>query len=774
MTGLDGHMARDGAVMRVSILELDDDQLVELSENWGLALSLDEMRRIVDHFRGVGRDPTDLEVQALGQAWSEHSCYKSSKALLKEHVFSIRPPHFLMNEDAGVATIDDEHVYVVALESHNHPSAIGPYGGAATGIGGILRDVVCMGAQPFALIDPLFFGPLEHAYDELPKGVKHPKYLLKGVMEGIRDYGNRVGIPTTTGVLCFHPGYTGNCLVNVGCIGVAKRDEIIRSRVGGPGDIFILAGGRTGRDGIHGVTFASEVLDEESEEEDMGAVQLGDPITKEPLIHSCLDANRRKLLTGMKDLGGGGLSSCLGEMALAAGYGATVTLENVPLKEEGLEPWEIWISESQERMMVSVRPEQVETVLHIFDSWDVEANVVGEVVDGGDLTIRYHGQKVLELDLEFYSGGPVYNRDYVVPEREEVQELPPAPEDHTKVVLDLLGRPNLSAKDWIIREYDHMVRASTSLPPLQGLPGRETHGDAAVMTPIRGSDHGIALACGVLPYVSEIDPYNGAAMSVDEAIRNVLAVGAVPSGFADCLNFGSPEKPDRFWTFRETVKAFGDIGSALQLPFISGNVSFYNETPSGPIPPTPTVLAIGLMADFTTAVTPDLKSEGSILYLLGRTGEELGGSEYIRMQGGNSTITPSVDIKLLEGFIDAIPKAVAAGLITSCHDVSDGGVSCAIAEMCIGGDRGARIDLTEASELAEAALYSESPTRWVVEVAPENVEAFEKAFDGLPVLRIGTAEGSSLVIEHAGKEFVSAEIDALRKAWTGYLWNIMG
>ncbi|HLF05624.1 MAG TPA: AIR synthase-related protein, partial [Thermoplasmata archaeon] len=329
-----------------------------------LNLSADELQNIQDYFLREGREPTDIELQAVAQAWSEHCCYKSSKVWLKEYLFGLTSPDLVAKGDAGVMKFDDEYCYALRIESHNHPSALEPYGGAATGIGGILRDVLAMGAQPIALADPLFFGPLDLPRDQVPKGTLHPRFLFSGVVCGIRDYGNRVGIPTVAGSVVFDPRYTGNCLVNVACVGLVKRSEVQKNAAGGAGHLFLLCGGKTGRDGIHGVTFASAVLHESSQEE-RGAVQLGDAITKEPLIHAVREAVERKLISGMKDLGGGGLSCVVGEMALAAGLGAEVDLERVPLKEEGMEPWEIWVSESQERMMLSVPPENLAAVREI-------------------------------------------------------------------------------------------------------------------------------------------------------------------------------------------------------------------------------------------------------------------------------------------------------------------------------------------------------------------------------------------------------------------------
>ncbi|HVG36181.1 MAG TPA: AIR synthase-related protein, partial [Thermoplasmata archaeon] len=374
----------------VALRDASINELAEMSERMGLALSDDEMGRIQEYFRNVGREPTEVELQSLGQAWSEHCCYKSSKVFLKEFIFPVQAPYVIDRGDAGVVEFDEDHAYALRIESHNHPSAIEPYGGANTGIGGILRDVLAMGAQPIALADPLHFGPLDYPMDKLPRGAKHPKYLFGGVVAGIRDYGNRVGVPTVAGCIVFDEGYLGNIVVNVACVGFGKKSQIVRNRVASEKDVFILAGGRTGRDGIHGVTYASvDLTDKAVQGWESGAVQLGDPILKEPLIHACVESAQAGLLDGLKDLGGGGLSCVIGEMALGGGFGSEVDLEKVPLKEEGLAPWEIWVSESQERMMLAVRPENVDGVFRIFNLYDVPATVIGRVIPEKVCRVRY-------------------------------------------------------------------------------------------------------------------------------------------------------------------------------------------------------------------------------------------------------------------------------------------------------------------------------------------------------------------------------------------------
>src|SRR5205807_109647 len=409
-------------------------QLAQLSERMGLALSVDEMRRIQERFQRIGREPTDIELQSLGQAWSEHCCYKSSKVFLKEFIFPVQAPYVIDRGDAGVVEFDEDHAYALRIESHNHPSAIEPYGGANTGIGGILRDVLAMGAQPIALADPLHFGPLDTPTEGLPKGTRHPKYLFGGVVAGIRDYGNRVGIPTVSGGIVFDEGYLGNIVVNVACV--------------------------------------------------------------------------------------------VGEMALAGGFGAEVDLERVPLKEEGLAPWEIWVSESQERMMLAVLPESVEKVLRIFELYDVPATVIGRAIPEKICRVRYRKATVLDLDLEFYTVGPEYTREYRPPRTVAMKDLklPPEPTDYRTTILRLLAAPNIASKEYVIRQYDHEVRASTVIKPLQGVIGKAAHGDAAVVRPLVDSWRALAIATASTPHVTSLDPFLGGATAVDEVCRNLVAV----------------------------------------------------------------------------------------------------------------------------------------------------------------------------------------------------------------------------------------------------------
>jgi len=755
----------------VGLLAATDDELMQVSRDMSLSLSLDEMKVIRDYFKKEGRDPTDVELQSLGQAWSEHCCYKSSKPILKEFVFGIDRDDVLSRGDAGVMVFDDDYGYALRIESHNHPSAIEPYGGAATGIGGILRDVVCMGAQPIGLADPLCFGPIDRK-GELPPGIKHPRYLVNGVVSGIRDYGNRVGIPTITGGFFFDEKYTGNCLVNVACLGIVKRKDLAKNYAGGPGEVMILIGGRTGRDGIHGVNFASADLTATSDEDSRGAVQLGDPITKEPVMHACFEVNEKHLITGMKDLGGGGLSCVIGEMALDAGCGADVDLEKVPLKEPGLAPWEIWVSESQERMMCTCKPENVDAVLEIFDMWDVLAVPVAKTTDLKRTRLFWDGEPIFDIDLEFLTGGPVYNRPYSMPivsskEREEFPELP----SDREVILALLSDLNVASKEWAIRQYDHEVRASTAIHPMVGEMNETGPGDASVLIPVPGSVRGLAAAIGCNPWFTEADPYKGGMACIDETCRNLVAVGARPNAFTDCLNFGNPEKPERLGEFREAVRGLGEIARELDIPIPSGNVSLYNEAPGGHhILPTPMILGCGIIPDVRKAVTADFKKSGSCIFLIGRTRDEMGASLLFRKFGGKEGAVPAVDIPALKRITDELLSAMDEGIVLSCHDCSDGGIAVAVAEMCISGQVGAEIDMSGIDLPLQRALYSESCTRWIAEVDGKDVTRFTEIMGGDATL-LGITKGAGLHIKDNGTRI---PLEEMRAAWNDPIWNIMG
>jgi len=757
----------------ITLRDASAHELAAISERMGLALSVDEMRRIQAHFQDLGRDPTEVELQSLGQAWSEHCCYKSSKVILKEFIFPVQAPYVIDRGDAGVVEFDEDHAYALRIESHNHPSAIEPYGGANTGIGGILRDVLAMGAQPIALADPLHFGPLDYPMEKLPRGTRHPKYLFGGVVAGIRDYGNRVGIPTVAGCIVFDEGYLGNIVVNVACVGFGKKSQIVRNRVGSENAVFILGGGRTGRDGIHGVTYASVDLTEKAVEGwEAGAVQLGDPILKEPLIHACVESAQAGLLDGLKDLGGGGLSCVIGEMALGGGFGAEVDLEKVLLKEEGLAPWEIWVSESQERMMLAVLPENVDRVLRIFDLYDVPATVIGRVIPEKVCRVRYEGTVVLEMDLAFYTGGPEYTRPYKPPATLPSQDLrlPREPQDYRSTILKILAYPNVASKEYVVRQYDHEVRASTVLKPLQGVIGKAAHGDASVIRPRIDSWRALAISVASTPHFTAIDPYRGGASAVDEVCRNLVAVGASPHSLTNCLNFGNPEKPDRLWYFREAARGIGTTAKALGIPIPSGNVSFYNESARGPCPPTPVVLGVGIVEDLRQCVTSDFKREGDPVVLVGPTQAELGGSEYLRLRGGTAPV-PTVDPLGLRASMDHLLRAIRAGIVAAADDLSHGRLAVAASEMCLGGDIGADLKTTAMDPMRwDVQLFSESNGRWLIEVAKDRYEAFTHLMEGIPTTYLGTTGGRSLHLGR-GRQWTSLAIPVMRKAWSEAIPN---
>ena len=752
----------------IDIFSASDEELKEISSKLGLNLSLQEMKDVRDYFQSKNRMPTDVEIQSIAQAWSEHCCYKSSKVFLRENIFNTPTTGVLSKGDAGVMDFDDDYAYCLRIESHNHPSAIEPYGGAATGIGGIVRDVLAMGAQPIALVDQLFFG--EPDLKEVPAGTKLPKYLIKGVVGGIRDYGNRIGIPTVAGGLFFDKSYTGNCLVNVGCIGFLRKDKLLNNSVKGVGDVLILVGGKTGRDGIHGVNFASAELHERSEDESRGAVQLGDPIMKEPTIHACLEANDKGLLSGIKDLGGGGLSCVVGEIALAGGCGAVVQVDAVHLKEEGLAPWEIWVSESQERMMLAAPKENVDAILDIFKMWDVPAVVIGEVVDEQKVTLYYKNEIIYELDLDFLTKGPEYCRPCA--EAEDIPKTavkkPQIPGDLGSVLLSLLSDPNIASKDWVIRQYDHEVRGNTVIKPLQGDVSHPGPADATVIRPLPGSCRGLAIAIGVNPWFTGLDPLKGGKSSIDETFRNIVAVGGRPHALTDCLNFGNPEKPEKLYEFREALKGIGDMAKALDLAVPSGNVSFYNETTYGSVLPAPTILGVGIVEDIRKCVTTDFKEEGNPVYLVGQTKDEMGASLLWRKFGGEGGDVPDSDPQELSANSDIVLKAISEGIVKSCHDCSDGGVAVAVSEMCIGGNVGFEGTLPE-NLPAEVSLFSESNSRFILEI-DANQESKWKELAGSRAQKIGELKGDKITF---GKE-ISISVESARDAWSKPLWDIMG
>jgi len=759
-------------VYEIEILTASDEDLMEINKSLGLALSLEEMRKLQGFFHSLGRNPTDIEIHAIAQGWSEHCSYKSSKPVLRKYIFGIPSEQaiIVMQDDAGVVEFDENYAYVFKIESHNHPSAVEPYGGAATGVGGIIRDVLNMGAKPIALVDPLFFGPPDYPYERLNPGIKHPRYLLQGVIAGIRDYGNRVGIPTIAGITYFHEDFVNNILVNAGCLGIVRKDKIVRSVVNKPRLKFVMIGGRTGRDGIHGVNFASKILTEKSEEERQ-AVQLGNPIIKEPLIHAVLEANNAGIIKGMKDLGGCGLGSVIGEMCHAGGVGAEVHLDKVLLKEKDMAPWEIWVSESQERMLLAIEDKDLPKIEEICRKWDIEMSLIGQSVEGDYLDIYWHGKRIVHLPLDFVTAGVEYERPFKVRSIKKMQEIPLEP-NYRNILLSLLKSYNIGSKEWIIRQYDHEVQGKTVIKPLQGIIGYETHGDAAIIKPLRDSWKGLAITTVANPQIGKIDPYKGALYTVDEAVRNLVAVGARPHSFSDGLNFGNPEREEIMGEFHESCRGLGDAARFLGIPYVSGNVSFYNEAFGKNIPPTPIIMAVGIIEDIRKAITSDFKKEGNSIYIVGETKEDMGGSEYYRLIGAKSTVAPEVNLQYLKDRMEEILKAIDEGLVVSCHDISHGGLAVTLAEMSIGGNIGAEVNLAPIGFMRpDFKLFSESPSRWVCEVKKGKEKEFEEI---VKAKRIGTVEGENLKVRDGNRWLFNIHLNILRDAWRSALRRYLG
>ncbi len=733
----------------------------------GFGFDAEELERLARYFRGLGRDPSPVEIAGIAQSWSEHCSYKSSRRWLRRYFSGLaRDRRVLGTGDAGVVRFEPGYAYALRIESHNHPSAVEPYGGAATGIGGILRDILAVGGKPIALADPLCFGPLETDPARLPPGVKSPSYLLHGVIAGIRDYGNRVGVPTVSGAVVFDPAFLVNPLVNVASVGFLPTRRLQRNRARRAGNRLVLAGGRTGRDGIGGVAFASRELTESSGSESRGAVQLGNPILKEPLIRACLDAFEAGYVSSVKDLGGGGLATAAGELVFAGGFGLELDLDRVPQREEGLTPWEVWISESQERMILEVRPEKVPALLELFERRDVPATVIGQVTREPRERLRWHGAIVSDIDLAFRVDPPLRNRPRRRRRRSTARTSVPADEPLAATVARLLLDPAVVSREPILRLYDHEVQGRTVVKPLQGNVAHPTHGDATILRPRPESRRGIALATAAQPWLCAADPEAGGAWVVEEAARNLFAVGARPDAFTNCLNFGPPTDPRVMDDFVRVVRGMASAARALGFVVPSGNVSFYNGGLGRAIPPTPVVLATGLVADLARATTTDLKREGDLLYLLGKTDPRLGGSLWARQRGLSGAEPPRPNPRGLARLGGALLRAGRAGLVRAVHDVSDGGVAVAAAEMAFGGATGFALDLDRIpGPDPRTAAIAEGGSRFVVEISPEDRVRWERICRGLPVARIGTVQPGRFHFRVGGDSIATLDGEDLYSRW---------
>lgn len=798
----------EDTVETLPLLKATDDEMMRLSRDGMLALNLEEMRSIRRHFSAIGRDPTDVELETLAQTWSEHCKHKVFNGVIDyvsgrkteriDNLFarSIRKATedirrakgardqcvSVFVDNAGIIEFDDDFHLVFKVETHNHPSALDPYGGANTGIGGVIRDPLGtgLGGKPIFNTDVFCFAPPDFPYSELPEGVLHPKRVFKGVVAGVRDYGNRMGIPTVNGAILFDDRYLGNPLVYCGTAAVIPVDRCEKSVE--PGDFIVTIGGRTGRDGIHGATFSSVELNESSESTATQAVQIGNPIEEKKILDVLVQARDRKLYRNITDCGAGGFSSAIGEMGQATG--AEVHLEKAPLKYGGLKPWEIFLSESQERMILAVPPEHMEALRALCADEDVEVSEIGKFTGDGRLSVTHkpgseaERSTVADLDMEFLHGGVpriVRKARWNPPAHPEPFETD-CPDPATSLTR-LLSSWNVASKEWVVRQYDHEVQGGSVLKPLQGV-RNDGPGDAAVVRPVLTSEKGVAVANGINPSYADIDPYWMAASAIDEALRQITSVGGSieQTVLLDNFCWGNPDKPDRLAALVRAARACYDFAVAYGTPFISGKDSFYNEFSDGErtiaIPPTLLISAICVMDDVRRAVSMDAKAPGNSVYVVGRTRDELGGSRYYRMLGFIGRNVPTVDAAAGSGNMSRLHGAISRGLVASCHDCSEGGLAVAAAEMAFAGGFGMTLDLDAVprdpdADRDDTVLFSESNSRFVVEVPVGREADFEAQMEGSPCGRAGTVSGDDrfLVRGLRGAETVSTDLKTLKEAW---------
>ncbi len=682
----------------------------------------------------------------FGVMWSEHCGYKHSKAALQ--VLPSESPHLLQGpgENAGVLDIGGGWAVAFKMESHNHPSAVDPFNGAATGVGGIIRDILSMGARPIALMDSLRFGPLDD-----PRSRRQ----AAGVIAGIAFYGNCVGVPTVAGELTTHRGYRATPLVNVACVGLFRHEDVARSRATGPGNPAVLAGARTGRDGIGGAAFASEELDAGSEREDRASVQIGDPFAGKLLIEATLEALRTGQVVAIQDLGAAGFACASSEMAARGGVGMAVDLATLPLREDAMRPDEILLSESQERMLLIVRRGAEECVASIYTRWGLHAAVVGRVAADPVLTVRHNGATIVSLPPYALAEAPVYRPTAREPEglraRWAVPDIPDI--DPGQALLALLASPGVASKRAVYEQYDHMVQIRTTV-----VPGAA---DAAVLRLPELSPKGLALTSDGDGRLVALDPYRGARRAVAESAANLACVGAVPLGITDCLNFGSPEDPEVFWAFRQAVTGIADACRAMKIPVVGGNVSFYNESPEGPVPPTPVIAMVGLVDDVSRVCRAGFHDAGDVIVLVGQADAGLASTSYLWTVHGIDAGRPAdVDFDVHQRVLTVVQEAVRQGWLSSAHDCSDGGAAVALAECAVLGGLGAEVTLP-AAQGADAALFGEAPSRFVVTVAAPRLADLQRSAmaRGVPLAVLGRTGGDRLRIHVADQRTGQCVID---------------
>jgi len=787
----------------VDISGANDKSLQKISKDGHLFLSLEEMKTIQAYYRNLKRNPTDCELESIAQTWSEHCKHKTFRGiveyeeetqdgLVKKRVIDNLLKQTVMlatkeldkkwcvsvfEDNSGVIEFDANYNVCFKVETHNHPSALEPYGGAGTGIGGVIRDPLGTGrgAKPILNTDVFCFAPPDTPFRKLPSGTLHPMRIMKGVVSGVRDYGNRMGIPTANGAVLFDERFIGNPLVYCGNVGLLPKNRSVK-RVD-PGDLIVLVGGKTGRDGIHGATFSSGELTTESETVSSSAVQIGNPITEKKVTDTILKARDKDLYKAITDCGGGGLSSAVGEMGEHTGV--LVHLDKIPLKYSGLSYAEIWISEAQERMVLAVEPGKVEDLLSVFTEEDVEATVIGEFSDTKILKLLYKNNVVAELDMAFlHNGLPQIKRKAVWkkeshPEPEGAKNHP----DFTKALLDILSSWNVCSKEWIIRQYDHEVQGGSVLKPLVGIQN-DGPGDACCVRPRLDSDKGIIVSNGINFLYSDIDPYWMAASAIDEAIRQIIAVGGTLERVAILDNFcwGNTNKPRQLGGLVRASLACYDFSKGYGVPFISGKDSLNNEySVNGKaisIPQTLLISAMSVIEDVTKTISMDAKEKGNLVYIVGETLDEMGGTHYWKRLGFIGNRVPRVDPARGKKLMQSLSHAISKGVVASCHDCSEGGMAVALAEMAFAGGLGMALSLENVPRPKdvtsdEVLLFSESNTRFVVEVPSDKKIDFEKSMVGLPVGLLGTiiSEGKFTIKGLSGKICINTKVDKLKKEW---------
>ncbi|HEU4964417.1 MAG TPA: phosphoribosylformylglycinamidine synthase subunit PurL [Bacilli bacterium] len=711
----------------------------------------------------MGRQPNYVEAGIYSVMWSEHCSYKSSRPVLKK--FPTEAPHVLQGpgENAGIIDIGDNLAVSFKIESHNHPSAIEPYQGAATGVGGIIRDVFTMGARPIALLNSLRFGEIEGADNA------HNRYLFGNVVSGIAGYGNCIGIPTVGGEVVFDDRYKHNPLVNAMCVGLMTHDEIAKGTASGVGNPVLAVGARTGRDGIHGATFASA---EDPHAKERSAVQVGDPFMEKLLLEACLELIASGAVVGIQDMGAAGLTSSSSEMAARAGSGIELDMNQVPCREEGMTPYEMMLSESQERMLVVMEKGKEHIAEEIFEKWGLEAVVIGRVTDDGMLRLKWNGETVCEIEVTtLVDDAPVYHRPTVRPTYlDETLAFDSAsvsvPENLTDTLHTLLRTPTIASKEYVYQQYDYMVRTQTAVRP---------GSDAAVVT-IRGTRKALAMTTDGNGRYVYLNPKKGGQHAIAESARNLDCSGAKPLAVTDCLNYSNPEKPEIFYQFAESCAGMSDACSLLETPVISGNVSLYNQTNDVDIYPTPIIGMVGLIDDIDHITTQSFKGEGNRVLLIGpHDTADLDGSEYLRVVHNQvAGDAPELDLNVEKAVQTATLRAIQAGLVEAAHDLAEGGLAVALAESCIGGGLGANVELTSTQRL-DALLFGEAASRILVEVKPDNVAALEAilAEEKVEHLALGTLGGHKLTVTVNHEVILDEEVAHLESTWRGAIPCLM-